>query len=65
MKKRMRSVESGRRRGGQPGNRNALTVGLYTAAHKERRRKLRLLLQETYALIAFMNHEVDKARGRA
>lgn len=42
----------GRRRGGQPGNRNRLTHGMYSSAFRARRGRTRRLLQETSELIA-------------
>lgn len=50
MKKRMRSVELGRKRGGQPGNANAAKSGLHTAAAKSRRAGLARVLADTRAL---------------
>jgi hypothetical protein len=43
MKKRMDDVEqtAPRKRGGQPGNRNAVKTGRHTAARKEKRREMR------------------------
>ena len=45
-----------RRRGGQPGNLNALKHGRYTAEAKARRRYVRELLREARATIRLVTH---------
>jgi hypothetical protein len=53
--KRIPSVESGKpvlKRGGQPGNCNALKGGKTTAKRKAQRRGLRTFRQQTHALLA-------------
>jgi hypothetical protein len=50
--KRIRSVESGKPRGGQKGNRNALKAGKFTAKRKSERRDLRSFRHEVRDLMA-------------
>jgi len=70
MKKRIDSVELPRKRGGQPGNRNALKTGRHTAEVKNHRRQLgaflgraRFAIREANALIAEMRR--DPAQGKS
>ena len=70
MKKRIDSVESPRKRGGQAGNGNALKTGRHTAEEKGERRRIRAILdgaratiREANALIAEMRSE--RAQGKS
>ncbi len=50
--KRIRSVQSGKPRGGQKGNRNALKAGKFTGKRKAERRDLRSFQHEVRDLVA-------------
>ena len=51
-----------RRRGGQPGNRNRLTHGLYARTFMARRKKSFALLRDTRALLVEMTNMLRHAR---
>ena len=51
-----------RRRGGQPGNRNRLTHGLYARTFVARREKTRAVLRNTRALLAALTNTLLSVR---
>ena len=48
-----------RRRGGQPGNKNAVTHGLYTREGRERFQKVDMLIQDCHALLEHITNGKD------
>jgi hypothetical protein len=61
--KRIDGVES-RKRGGQPGNRNAVKTGRYTASLKARRRQSREVLRRARAALAEARAFLAEARRK-
>jgi hypothetical protein len=61
-KKRIRRVESGKKRGGQPGNSNALKTGRYTGPVRGARKQIRGFQRGVRAILA--NVEADLAARR-
>jgi hypothetical protein len=63
MKKRIDSVELSRKRGGQPGNRNAVKTERHTAEAKGERRRIRGILDGARATIREANALIAEMRG--
>jgi hypothetical protein len=52
-----------RRRGGQPGNKNAYKIGFYTARARAKRREIWLLLQEIRWVLAAAQPFVENVKA--